>query len=431
MQLPQGWALKSLGELGECIIGLTYRPENVVTDNGTLVLRSSNVQDGRLSFHDNVFVNNNIPDRLQARIGDILVCVRNGSRSLIGKSAVIEPHHLKAKLTFGAFMSVYRTPYFDYIRHLFDSEMYYDQIKNNLGATINQITNKNLNGFTFPFPCSEHERNKIADVISTVNTRIDLLTQKIIESENFKVGLIQKLFSEGFGILDSNRNWQAHTEFKSSVFGKIPSSWNIAKLGEHAIKVGSGVTPKGGSKAYVNHGIPLLRSQNILFGKLKLDDVAFITETQHEKMKGSQLQPRDILLNITGASIGRCAVLPDDFLEGNVNQHVCIIRTTSSLLPEFGGIFLNSHFGQKQIWNLQAGGNREGLNFQQIRSFDIPLPPINEQKEIVEICNTIDSKIRLLEQQKSETQLLKKGLMQKLLTGEWRVPLDCNEEEAA
>lgn len=274
-------------------------------------------------------------------------------------------------------------------------------------------------------------QEKISDILHLVDNKIDLIDEIIIQTKKLRTGLIQKLFSEGIGTLDKNNNWQPHTEFKSSVCGEIPNPWYIAKLGEHVIKVGSGVTPKGGSKAYVNHGIPLLRSQNILCGKLKLDDVAFITETQHAKMKGSQLQPRDVLLNITGASIGRCAVLPDDFSEGNVNQHVCIIRTTPSLLPEFGCIFLNSHFGQKQIWNLQAGGNREGLNFQQIRSFDIPLPPVNEQKGIVEICSTVDSKIRLLEQQKSETQNLKKGLMQKLLKGEWRIPLDCDKEEAA
>ncbi len=115
---------------------------------------------------------------------------------------------------------------------------------------------------------------------------------------------------------------------KESSFGKIPTIWNTVKLGDYTSKIGSGITPKGGSKAYVEQGIPLLRSQNILHGKLKLDDVAFISNVQHNKMKNSQLQERDVLLNITGASIGRCAVLPNNFNVGNVNQHVCIIRTS-------------------------------------------------------------------------------------------------------
>ncbi|QOV30491.1 restriction endonuclease subunit S [Vibrio diabolicus] len=297
------------------------------------------------------------------------------------------------------------------------------------GSTVKGIRLEQLKKIPFSYPTLKEEQKKIADILSTVDKKIDLIDQKIAETEKLKTGLMQKLFSEGVGVQDENGNWQPHTEFQDSPFGKIPKCWSVETLGEHTIKVGSGVTPKGGSKAYVDTGIPLIRSQNVLFGKFKLDDVAFITEQQHEKMKGSQLQPRDVLLNITGASIGRCAVLPADFEEGNVNQHVCIIRMSQAITPEFCGCFLNSNLGQKQIWNLQAGGNREGLNFQQIRSFRIPVLTAEEQCSIVEILSTVGDKLNLLEQQKVETQQLKKGLMQKLLTGEWRVPVE--ETEAA
>ncbi|EIA1624028.1 restriction endonuclease subunit S [Vibrio parahaemolyticus] len=301
-------------------------------------------------------------------------------------------------------------------------------IKQCQGAAQPNLSKQLIDGYQILYP-SITEQQKIAEVLSTADKKIDLIDQKIAETEKLKTGLMQKLFSEGVGVQDENGNWQPHTEFQDSPFGKIPKSWSVETLGEHTIKVGSGVTPKGGSKAYVDTGIPLIRSQNVLFGKFKLDDVAFITEQQHEKMKGSQLEPKDVLLNITGASIGRCAVLPADFEEGNVNQHVCIIRMSQTITPEFCGWFLNSNLGQKQIWNLQAGGNREGLNFQQIRSFRIPVLTIEEQCSIVEILSTVSDKLNLLEQQKAETQQLKKGLMQKLLTGELRVPVE--ETEAA
>ncbi|WP_107353135.1 restriction endonuclease subunit S [Shewanella algae] len=301
-------------------------------------------------------------------------------------------------------------------------------IKQCQGAAQPNLSKQLIDGYQILYP-SITEQQKIAEVLSTADKKIDLIDQKIAETEKLKTGLMQKLFSEGVGVQDENGNWQPHTEFQDSPFGKIPKSWSVETLGEHTIKVGSGVTPKGGSKAYVDTGIPLIRSQNVLFGKFKLDDVAFITEQQHEKMKGSQLETKDVLLNITGASIGRCAVLPADFEEGNVNQHVCIIRMSQTITPEFCGWFLNSNLGQKQIWNLQAGGNREGLNFQQIRSFRIPVLTIEEQCSIVDILSTVSDKLNLLEQQKAETQQLKKGLMQKLLTGELRVPVE--ETEAA
>jgi len=168
----------------------------------------------------------------------------------------------------------------------------------------------------------------------------------------------------------------------------------------------------------------------VLVGQLSLADVACISIEQHDKMSNSALLPCDVLLNITGASIGRCAILPPDFGDGNVNQHVCIIRPLASLNPSFLCHYLNSDAGQKQVGKFQAGGNREGLNYQQIRSFDIPIPPANEQIEIAHVLDGVDSKLHVLAFKHSHFQTLKRGLMQKLLTGEWRVPLGTNQETA-
>ncbi|WP_193362909.1 restriction endonuclease subunit S, partial [Brumicola pallidula] len=148
----------------------------------------------------------------------------------------------------------------------------------------------------------------------------------------------------------------------------VPKEWETSKLGNYAIKIGSGITPKGGSSSYKLAGIPLIRSQNVHWGKLDLSDVAFIDDKQHLKMAGSSLQQNDALLNITGASIGRVAIFESNN-EANVNQHVCIIRTKNSLFPVYLKYFLLSHNGQKQIERFQAGGNRQGLNFEQIKSF--------------------------------------------------------------
>ena len=314
----------------------------------------------------------------------------------------------------------------EYVYQYTKSDFFRQEIEKRalLNATPMKINLGEIGKVPVPIPKSKKEQEKIANILSTLDKKIELIDQEIIQTQYLKKGLMQKLFSEGLGFQDEGGNWRPQTKFRDSVFGSIPAIWETPKLDECVTKVGSGVTPKGGSAAYLETGVPLIRSQNILFGKFKLGNVAFISDSQHKKMKGSQLQARDVLLNITGASIGRCAVLPKDFDEGNVNQHVCIIRTTKDIIPEFMGIFLNSYLGQKQIWSLQAGGNREGLNFQQIRSFIVPVLPKNEQQAIIDICFTVEAKLDLLEQQKIETQQLKKGLMQKLFTGEWRVPKD-------
>ncbi|ACN15051.1 HsdS2 [Desulforapulum autotrophicum HRM2] len=204
--------------------------------------------------------------------------------------------------------------------------------------------------------------------------------------------------------------------YKKTKIGWIPEDWDCVKLGGIVNKVGSGITPRGGSKVYCDKGVPFFRSQNILHGTVSVKDIVYISENLHQKMKNTHLQPADVLLNITGASIGRCCVFPNNFKKGNVNQHVCIIRPDGTIKSQYLCSLLNSPIGQKQIWNFQAGGNREGLNFQQIRSFILPLPPLPEQQKIADVLSTVDDKISSIDQQIQQTEQLKKGLMEKLLT---------------
>lgn len=197
------------------------------------------------------------------------------------------------------------------------------------------------------------------------------------------------------------------------------AEWDVATVGSKAIKVGSGITPKGGDKNYKKSGRPFIRSQNIGWGHLILDDVAFIDDDTHSTFSSTEIKANDVLLNITGASIGRSAVADSDIQGGNVNQHVCIIRTKKSeLKPYFLNQYLLSSDGQKQIDSFQAGGNRQGLNFAQIRSFSFLLPSVKEQQKIADCLSSLDSVISLQMQKIDALQQYKKGLMQKLFPAE-------------
>ncbi|WP_235507526.1 restriction endonuclease subunit S [Citrobacter sp. CtB7.12] len=195
--------------------------------------------------------------------------------------------------------------------------------------------------------------------------------------------------------------------------------WGIATVGSKAIKVGSGITPKGGDKNYKKSGRPFIRSQNIGWGHLILDDVAFIDDDTHSTFSSTEIKANDVLLNITGASIGRSTVADNSIQGGNVNQHVCIIRTKKSeLKPYFLNQYLLSSDGQKQIDSFQAGGNRQGLNFSQIRSFSFLLPSVKEQQKIADCLSSLDNVISLQTQKIDVLQQYKKGLMQKLFPAE-------------
>jgi type I restriction enzyme S subunit len=212
--------------------------------------------------------------------------------------------------------------------------------------------------------------------------------------------------------------------YKQADIGILPNDWNATIIDELVEKVGSGITPTGGEKVYTKEGHPFLRSQNVGWGELLLNDVAYISDETHKTFPATEICSGDVFLNITGASIGRSALASSSIVGGNVNQHVCIIRPNETKLRSaFLCFSLLSSIGQNQIESFQAGGNRQGLNFAQIRSIKIPLPPtLAEQTAIAIALSDTDALIQNLEKLIAKKRAIKKGAMQELLTGKKRLP---------
>lgn len=198
------------------------------------------------------------------------------------------------------------------------------------------------------------------------------------------------------------------------------SLWPVDRIKDNAVKIGSGVTPSGGAASYLDSGIPLLRSQNVHFDGLRLDDVAYIAEETHEEMSGSKLRVRDVLLNITGASIGRCAFVPDNFGEGNVNQHVCIIRPTAKLNHKFLTYCLSAPWGQDQVFSGFTGASRQGLGQRDLGEIQVPLPPLLEQQRIASYldasCAAIDAAVTAKRRQLETLDALRKTIIHNATT---------------
>lgn len=164
---------------------------------------------------------------------------------------------------------------------------------------------------------------------------------------------------------------------------RMPNGWSLARLGEITNKIGSGSTPRGGRESYEREGILFLRSQNIWNHGIELNDVAFISKETHEAMSGTKVMPNDILLNITGGSLGRSTIFPTHLGEANISQHVTIIRPTNPETRAFLHLCIISPYGQRLIWGRQVGANREGLSKKVLELFEIPIPPLAEQHRIV------------------------------------------------
>lgn len=179
-EIPAHWELKRLKHVGRAIIGLTFDPANEVTDgSGVLVLRASNVRDQRIVLDDNVYVSMEIPEELRTREGDILICSRSGSRALIGKNALIDG--ATAGLTFGAFMTVFRSPYNDFLFYVFNSPLFDYQAGAFSTSTINQLTVETLNGMEVPLP-PRPERERIVKRLREGLSQLDSVSVAIAQT---------------------------------------------------------------------------------------------------------------------------------------------------------------------------------------------------------------------------------------------------------
>lgn len=209
-------------------------------------------------------------------------------------------------------------------------------------------------------------------------------------------------------------NYDKYKPSEIDWLGDIPQDWEVKRVKDILIKIGSGVTPKGGSEVYVKSGIPLIRSQNVYDDGLRIDNVSFISEAINDKMKNSQIQPNDILINITGASIGRSCVVPDSLSKANINQHIIYLRINSKLVP-FITYFIKSNSFKEYINLIQAGTSKEALNMGQTMNIPILLPGADLQKKIVHFINTktqaIDKKINLLTQKANYYKEYRKSLI--------------------
>lgn len=272
-------------------------------------------------------------------------------------------------------------------------------------GSMKNITKPDVFAFLIEAPLPD-EQKKIANCLSSLDELIAAQARKVDALKTHKKGLMQQLFP---------RKGETQPRLRFPEF-RDAGEWEDGELGPKASKVGSGITPAGGDKNYKQAGRPFVRSQNVGWGILLLDDVAYIDDETHDSFNSTEIQVRDVLLNITGASIGRSAVADERIASGNVNQHVCIIRTKpNDLNPFYLNQYLISQRGQKQINSFQAGGNRQGLNFAQIRSFALPLPPtLDEQQRIASFLSGLDTLITTATQELKTLQTHKKGLMQQL-----------------
>lgn len=387
--IPEDWEVVKLGEIGKTVTGLTYKP-NMISDDGTLVLRSSNVQDRVLKFDDNIYVNIEEGGFNKTKAGDILICVRNGSRGLIGKNAIID--ETSAGTAFGAFMLIFRSPDYQFLYQLFDTDYYGREIHRNLGATINSINTNNLRDFRFPYP-KERERKAIANCLSTWDNAISKLDALIKAKQKLKKALMQQLLSGKKRLPGFEGEWE---EKRLDFFFNERSERN-------------------------NLNLPLLSIGEA--GVYPQDDSNKKDTSNSDKSKYKKICVGDIGYNTMRMWQGRSAL---SGLEGIVSPAYTIVKPKTNTDSKFFAYLFKDPAIIHRFYRNSQGMVSDTLNckFKDFAIIKLVLP-INrsEQTAIAQVLNTADQEINLLTNQRNQLQLQKKGLMQQLLTGKKRLQI--------
>lgn len=240
---------------------------------------------------------------------------------------------------------------------------------------------------------SPEEQEKIVKELDTVRLIINK-NKQILEKYDI---LIKSRFIEMFG--DPVLN---------------PKKWNIEKLKTLTSKIGSGATPKGGRESYISEGISLVRSMNVYKGYFEYEGLAHITEDQARELDNVTLQENDVLINITGASVARCCILPKDVLPARVNQHVSILRATEKLNPVYLSNLLITDTEQRVLLGIggAGGATREAITKIELETLDIPVPPLSLQNDFASFVQQIDKSKFAVQKSLEKAETLYKSLMQ-------------------
>jgi type I restriction enzyme S subunit len=265
------------------------------------------------------------------------------------------------------------------------------------------------------------EQQKIAEILSTVDAKIEVIDQQITETQALKKGLMQQLLTGKLSVIE--KRTLSRAEMKDSPLGEIPKSWEVSSLESHSAFITKGSTPTTYGFQWEESGVQFLRSECVSPIGFILSGAMFISEEANNAMERSKIQGGDILMTITG-NVGRVCIYPVEYLTGNINQHIARIRITDKLLSsQFVFQFLSQSTQIQEYLKITTGQAYPQLSLKQVRETKIPIPPLKEQQKIAEILSSVDEKLEILSEKKTHYQELKQGLMQQLLTGKIRVKI--------
>jgi type I restriction enzyme S subunit len=393
--MREGWEIKKLGEVANYFIGLTYSPKDV-SEKGTIVLRSSNIQKGKLDFSDIVRVSKTIKEALKVKEGDILMCSRNGSKRLVGKTAKIEG--LKEEMTFGTFMTVIRSRYNSYLLWFFKSDEFRKQIGGGENPMINQITKYMLDDVQILFPTLPEQ-------------------QRIVSILDEAFGAIAKAKANAEQNLKNAK--ELFESYLQGVFENKGEGWEEKLLKEIGVAQ-TGTTPKTAAKDNYGDFIPFIKPADVDFtgnGEIRYHNEGL---SEQGLRQGRKMMRGSILMVCIGATIGKVGFVDRDV---SCNQQINSLTVNKEFYPKFIYYALSTENFFQKVINNAAQATLPIINKGKWERLAVSLPKsLKEQQYIVKKLDALSAETKKLEaiyQKKIENlEELKKAVLGKAFRGE-------------
>ena len=394
---PYAWEQRKLGDMVEFFSGLTYSPDNVIKQPGTLVLRSSNVQNGEIVNADNVYVDNEVVNSDNVQVGDIAVVVRNGSRSLIGKHAAIK--YPMKDTVIGAFMTGIRSDTSSFTNALLDTQQFETEIAKNLGATINQITTGNFKKMIFNFPEID-ERLRIGDFFNQLDNTIALQQRKVEKILNLKKAMLEKMFlkdGEKIPEVRFEEFKKLYEENGGDSNPENPYTWEQRKLGE-VVRITMGQSPNSANYTK-NPQDYILVQGNADMKNSRVVPRVWTTQVTKQADKG------DLILSVR-APVGDIGKTDYDVVIG---RGVAAIKGNDFIFHQLGKM------KEDGFWSrFSTGSTFESINSNDIREALITTPSEEEQQKIGTFFKQLDDTIALQQHKLTKLKNIKKSLLEKM-----------------
>lgn len=421
-ELPEGWVLKRVHELGEVVLGRQKAPQHMTGANQRPYLRVVNVFEGGLSLSDVPLMNFNESEfeTYQLRYGDILLTEGDlGSAWNVGRSAVY-----RNEIDGCCFQNTlirFRPDSVDdaeFFQQAFSALRQQGVFAREAAATtVYHLSSGRFKMVDVPVPPAL-ERRKIAQILGSVDEAIRATHGVIEQTRRAKEGLLQELLTKGIG----------HTSFNQTPLGSLPAEWQVLRLED---LLAADVTPSMRSGPFgsallktelVPEGIPLLGIDNVHVERFDRSFKRFVTPAKFAELKRYAVRPNDVMITIMG-TVGRCCVVPEDIGPALSSKHTWTLTFDSRLYRPYLACAQLNHapWAKRQISRASQGGIMEAISSTTIRDLLLPVPSLNEQVRIEEILTSFDSVASQAEKELTVLGKGKVGLLQDLLTGKVRV----------